>query len=247
MSCRQEVGPFCEAHPHEKQQTGPLNTLNRKWMSFTDSPHEIKTTDGHCDWAWRSVIDELSMIDWSALILTDWSTNSELCWFLFSSAFILKKKTLWEQEVVLDGRTDRSGGLPVRTDALSIILRLTVDASETSAAERADWLCNMTPAVSHLWLRLPAEGVACHCDALFPPSVRQLLNLFIDRSVSWSVIKRTAHQKSLWINLSWMFVNNNQNRPSLWCVQVSPTFYGHKTKHWLKDHLGSCLIIDRLI
>lgn len=75
------------------------------------------------------------------------------------------------------GRTDRSGGsgLPVRMDALSIILRLSVDTSERSAVERADWLCNMMPAVSHLKLHLLTEGVACHCDAFMGQKLLMLL------------------------------------------------------------------------
>lgn len=75
-------------------------------------------------WSVRHVIGQLLTSCWSALTLTDWSTNSELCWFLFPSAFNLKK-ILWEQEVVLAvGLMDGSGGsgLPVRLDALSIIL-----------------------------------------------------------------------------------------------------------------------------
>ncbi len=67
-------------------------------------------------------------------------------------------------------------------DALSKILRLSVDTSDTPAAEPADWLCNATLAISHLKLRLPTEGAACHCDAVIrlqqhsgaPPSVLTL-------------------------------------------------------------------------
>lgn len=101
---------------------------------------------------WWSVIDQWSICGWLVinqwLISPDWQTEAQplnCVHFCFHLLLFWRKTELWEQEVVLergDGRTDRSG-LPVRMNALSMILRL-------AAAEWADWLCNMASAVSCL-------------------------------------------------------------------------------------------------
>lgn len=75
-----------------------------------------------------------------------------------SICFILKKKTLWEQEVVLERRTDRSGGsgLPVRTDALSII----------------QTVCGHFRDVGGRWSSLVVQYDACCVRAQAPPPAR---------------------------------------------------------------------------
>lgn len=107
--------------------------------------------------------DDQLLISWSALTLTGWSTNStELIFFFFVPyAFILKIKTLREQEVVL-GRS--LSDWSIRTSCQNECL-INNPLQRRQRGERADWLCNMTLAASQLRLRLPAEGVACRCDA----------------------------------------------------------------------------------
>ena len=84
---------------------------------------------------------------WSA-----WSRSDRLKHELWTVIFcfhllLFWRNRLWEQELVLEHGGGWTDWLPFRMDALSIILRL-------SAAQQADWLCNMMPAVSHVRLCL---------------------------------------------------------------------------------------------
>ena len=84
-----------------------------------------------------------------------WQTEAQT-WFLFQSAFILKKRLFASRKW---------------TDALSMILQ------RRSAAEPADWLCNMTP--SYLRLRL-LPSMWCVL-VVRSGSPRQLVNVSVVR------------------------------------------------------------------
>lgn len=114
-------------------------------------------TEHSRNWLWWSVIDQLISPDWQV----EAQTLNWVDFFFVPYAFILKIKTLREQEVVL-GRS--LSDWSIRTSCQNECL-INNPLQRRQRGERADWLCNMTPAASHLRLRLPAEGVACRCDA----------------------------------------------------------------------------------
>lgn len=183
-----------------------LNWFNssRKWRSLTETPPH---------WPWWSVIDELLISPHSDRLKHKHLISVSTC-FYFE-----------EQEVVSGcggGQTDRSG-LPVGADALSIILRPSVDSSETSAAERAHWMCNMTPTVSHLRPRLLLVGVACHGDA--SRCVQVLVVNLSKACVEWMcwsicfIIRSMIKQPTWWTNKKrsdkTSIINNLSIQPSV--------------------------------
>lgn len=134
---------------------------------------------------------------WSAdqlLVLTDWSTNSTsvaFFFFFFSRLLLSWRKELNRKFGALWPQTDHSG-LPIGMDALSIILRLL-------AAERADWLWNMTDCVAlTLWLLhqfIYQNGEWCGGSdgsvlALTAP-IRHLPNIFLGEGDMWDALNQS--------------------------------------------------------